>query len=387
MYLYMATHISEFTIESYRGLKDIRINNLGDFNILLGNNNCGKTSVLELLSTLHMPLNIQSWIRNVSYRSDIFGGNSIYSSIPQLFCIDDDIHINSFVVNFHNDSNIKIKFQYTHELVALQLQDIKNIDRFAHRIISSNIDKNRNDINYLENDLDNIIVDNIDLLHCISEVNEDKKTRSNIQDIYSFTRRIDTFTGKSMYQIIPVSFKRFGCNDINISRIIENNIHHKLLLDLIRLFDESIEDIILSEYKNNDRLEYDYMVRSNQHIKVVPLSCYGDGLKQAISIFAHMIYAKNGILLIDEFDSALHTQNMPEVVKKIIDACKLLNVQLFISTHNNEAIKMFLDGAKEDLCSTRLLRMRKLKDRTICKTFDGQEALDNIDNLGMDYRI
>lgn len=47
-----ARHIDDFRIEAYRGIKDLHLQDLNDINILTGNNNSGKTSVLELLSSL-----------------------------------------------------------------------------------------------------------------------------------------------------------------------------------------------------------------------------------------------------------------------------------------------------------------------------------------------
>lgn len=155
------------------------------------------------------------------------------------------------------------------------------------------------------------------------------------------------------------------------------------MLELLKKFDCNIDDIISVEIDDNTR----YMIRNNNTIKAIPISCYGDGIRQVISIFCCLITAKDGILLIDEFDSSIHTQYMPEIVNLLINACKDLNVQLFVSTHNQEAIKSILDSAGNSLKNTRLIRMRKINNKTICKTINGQEALHNINCMGMEYRI
>ena len=51
----MARHLSELSIGTYRGIRDLCIKDLGDINILVGDNNCGKTSVLEALQILCDP--------------------------------------------------------------------------------------------------------------------------------------------------------------------------------------------------------------------------------------------------------------------------------------------------------------------------------------------
>ena len=38
-------HIDEFTIQAFRGLRDVKLEGLGQINLLVGENNSGKTSV------------------------------------------------------------------------------------------------------------------------------------------------------------------------------------------------------------------------------------------------------------------------------------------------------------------------------------------------------
>ncbi|MDE6983706.1 MAG: hypothetical protein K2O99_04110, partial [Lachnospiraceae bacterium] len=56
-------HISKLNVDCYRGLKNLCLDGLNDINILTGNNNSGKTSVLEVLSGLGNPNSISTWIR------------------------------------------------------------------------------------------------------------------------------------------------------------------------------------------------------------------------------------------------------------------------------------------------------------------------------------
>ena len=51
----MARHISKMHIAAYRGIKDLAVDNLGDINIITGNNNSGKTSFLEVIQILCKP--------------------------------------------------------------------------------------------------------------------------------------------------------------------------------------------------------------------------------------------------------------------------------------------------------------------------------------------
>ena len=50
--------IEELNIENYRGLNNVIIPALSNINIFVGNNNCGKTSVLESVKLMGEPTNI-----------------------------------------------------------------------------------------------------------------------------------------------------------------------------------------------------------------------------------------------------------------------------------------------------------------------------------------
>ena len=45
-------YIKELSIDSFRGLKNIKISDCADVNLILGDNNAGKTSVLESICLL-----------------------------------------------------------------------------------------------------------------------------------------------------------------------------------------------------------------------------------------------------------------------------------------------------------------------------------------------
>ena len=63
-------HFEKLTISRFRGLSRLELDGLGDFNVLLGANDVGKTSVLEAIfllagfANLHLPVRVTNW-RNV----------------------------------------------------------------------------------------------------------------------------------------------------------------------------------------------------------------------------------------------------------------------------------------------------------------------------------
>src|SRR5271166_3044487 len=60
--------LDNVTINGFRGLKDLRLEGLGLINVLVGPNNCGKTSVLEALSILCNAFEPFEWVSMVRRR-------------------------------------------------------------------------------------------------------------------------------------------------------------------------------------------------------------------------------------------------------------------------------------------------------------------------------
>ena len=54
--------LDSFTVNHFRGLRDLRLETLGSVNLLVGLNNSGKTSLLEALAIYCDPSNIRVWL-------------------------------------------------------------------------------------------------------------------------------------------------------------------------------------------------------------------------------------------------------------------------------------------------------------------------------------
>src|SRR5438132_8906359 len=72
-------HIDEFTIQAFRGLRDVKLEGLGQVNLLVGENNSGKTSVLEAFSLFCNPLDVRKWLTMVDPQ------DSLSNQIPWIF--------------------------------------------------------------------------------------------------------------------------------------------------------------------------------------------------------------------------------------------------------------------------------------------------------------
>ena len=100
-----------------------------------------------------------------------------------------------------------------------------------------------------------------------------------------------------------------------------------------------------------------------------------------------ILSCKSGVVLIDEFETALHTSSMSKVFKFVIAVSKEFNVQLFLTTHSLEAVDKLLNCSDEDIDSIRVIRLKKKDTETLGKVTTGSEALEERNAYNLELRV
>ena len=84
--------LNQLYIENYRGIKDLAIAQLKQINLIVGDNNCGKTSVLEAVELLRTSGNLANIYRIARQRDRlaIMSANSIFDNFLCMFQRNED---------------------------------------------------------------------------------------------------------------------------------------------------------------------------------------------------------------------------------------------------------------------------------------------------------
>jgi hypothetical protein len=77
--------LESLTIHQFRGLRDVELRGLGRFNVLVGLNNSGKTSVLEAIATYARPLRPSEWVDVVRRRDVTYSRAVLLEGLRWLF--------------------------------------------------------------------------------------------------------------------------------------------------------------------------------------------------------------------------------------------------------------------------------------------------------------
>ena len=160
-----------------------------------------------------------------------------------------------------------------------------------------------------------------------------------------------------------------------------------LALQMLRIIEPKILDLAFLT-QNKQRTPY---VRLANVKERTPLHSMGDGIFRLLQIILKVLKARDGFLLIDEFENGLHYSVQPEVWRLIFELAKRYNIQVFATTHSWDCIESFAKVAKEreDLEGV-LFRMgrsvRKSDNGKIIATEFNEDELYNLTKDNIEVR-
>src|SRR5271157_300240 len=118
-----------------------------------------------------------------------------------------------------------------------------------------------------------------------------------------------------------------------------------LVLDWLRMLEPRIEDLayIGDEGFQRNRVALLKVEAEGR----IPLRSMGDGLTRLFHVGLAMASASKGVLLIDEFENGLHWTVQEKLWNALSKAAQKFSVQIFATTHSRDCIESFAAAGKE----------------------------------------
>lgn len=326
-------------ISQYRKLLDLRINHLNRVNIFAGGNNTGKTSILEGFYLLSQINDLNAVLDLEQYRGKFYK----------------DFHSKSINRNFHEIVELSGIFNN----VDVQLSILKEETE-------DNIDK----ANYLSTIKANAIVNNVTLT---SNINLFSNKEPELY--YLKTQKLCQASFTSPYRYNGNLLKKAHANAINQK-------YYDDIIEFIKVnMDSSIEKIEMVNYEDESR----FVVNSSRVSHGIDITKYGEGLQRVFEIALLMGYSKDGIICIDEIDSAIHKSLLFKFTEFIQRSADKFNVQVFLSTHSKECIDAFIAN-KYNNDNITAYALNDVDGKVICKYIKGTRLEDLIESINIDIR-
>lgn len=365
----MAIHLNEFNIKHFRGINHLELKNLNDINIITGDNNSGKTSVLENINFLSGANNLRNLIYNtrnamIYIPTQSLNGLSEYEKISFLFPADEDF-MNTISYSFTmNHKHFDVTLNKEETIETLSKLEIDGLQKYTNINIT------------------NDEVRDVRKMHLTFKINE----QLSETDFYEFSRtRFSNDDSLNFINTTYISPFKHTENTLVLSKILNNPSMYEEMLDILKAFDKGILSLnmdTLSDYSHTKSVT----VLSKEHNRAIPLMYYGDGMKKAILLMSSVIASKHGILLLDEFETAIHTSAMDSIFKWILDTCIKLDVQVFLTSHSKEAIEKVLKCSPDLQSKINLYTLYKKDNQSLVRKLTCSEAIEANDSLGLELR-
>ncbi len=336
----ITSHFSDATINKYRKLENVTIKNISRVNIFAGGNNKGKTTILEAFYLLSQLNDLPSYIELERYRG-------------------------KFLEDF------PAKWVDKNFISSIDLKAIFNTKETGLLIKKEATEEDMDKTGYLNSLVAEAYVGNTNLnsnIHLFSNKEpEYRYTKSQILCQSAFTSPY-RYNEKLLYTAHKLA--------------IENRYFDKVIQFIKTNLDDTIEKIDLV----NDEGENRFRVTSTSVEKAIDITKYGEGLQRVFEIALLLGYCKNGILCIDEIDSALHKSLLIKFTEFIQQIAKEFNVQVFLSTHSKECIDAFVENEFPDDELTAYALEENAEGKIECNFLLGNKLKQLVETINIDIR-
>ncbi|MGZ0080590.1 hypothetical protein CWO84_00915 [Methylomonas sp. Kb3] len=350
--------LTNLRIKNFRMLEDLEIPKLGRVNLIVGKNNSGKSSILEALRIYAGDANLEllSAILNEHDESYSLDRTSLDGSIKNWLGLKNLFPNRKFPssenINISLSSNEKnlLKIEY----IFYYFKDESDIDEDGQPFSTRRRVIVKPDLSNVKDSALLYPAIRITLESGKNTIQELEETKNQFSTFWLLNSKLYSF-GLSYVPSDFLSSEQLSTlwDEITLSP------YENIVIKALKLIDDRIEKLAFIEsHQNNSRFA---IVKTKDVENRIPLSSMGDGMSRILQLILSVFPAKDGILLIDEFENGLHYSVQEEVWRIIFQLAKELNIQVFATTHSWDCIESFTKTAIESPGDGILLKVSRSK--------------------------
>jgi AAA ATPase len=363
-------------IKAYRGLKNITLQNLSRVNILVGENNTGKTSILEAIQLLRDPEVVDNVLSIAKKRQP----RNIMVQSANLIPFDEFLY--SFPVQGEQKDIVIYATDYELKKWHIELCGTIKKEIFDKEDLSES-EQRRYDLYCGEDGEISVISGNfLYISENLTSENSYSFRETQLRPDVSMKETLDI----KKENMSRVSIVYISPMDVYTNRVLNANFYKGMrvseketLIQLLRLFDERIIGIEIGMLNAKPTILIEL-----ENIGLMPVSLFGDGLKKILTLASAIVKTKHGIILIDEFETGIHQRALVQVADWIASAAEERDIQIFLTTHSSEAVNALVQAQKKQQIDMSAYRLELYMGDTFVKQFRSDELLELVNKQGMD---
>ena len=350
--------IRELHLENFRALREFGMTGLGRVNLLVGTNNCGKTSVLEAIHVLAAPGTPGPLWNALARRGEIRDDSDEREVDVAHIVHGHEIEVGGYfsVSGKNDDDERSVRATF--------------IERDPQQLLQQKWRSSRQRSLFEADPDDEASLGSIDLSLEWNSPDQSPKLQ------WPLTRR-----GALLREVLPASSRQVidgaspvqfitteGLTRDHVVALFEATVltpDETMVVEALRTIEPEIER--LASVGSSRRYGYGFGSRGGIAMLVggkrVPIGSMGDGVWRLLGIALSLVRAERGILLIDEIDTGLHYSVLVDMWRLVYETAKRLEVQIFATTHSRdcyEALASVAEAGRYDISLQRIERGKPL---------------------------
>jgi len=354
--------IKDIQVKNYRAFEDFSMSGLARVNLLVGKNNCGKTSLLEALQIFASGGHPRvlwdiGWERGeLILKADSEAERAGPELDPGFFYRNHEIDSgSSFEISGNNGLDDTISFSIIEMDTSDDEEDLFEDDPNYEQTLSLSIKTKR---------LDRPL--RLSLSHSNGIIMSPRRFKiidldeKAIPTTFIRTKSLDHEEMGNLWNSIALTPEEDEI--VGALRILDPKVERIAFLSLdLRRFRSSRRGIVL-KLKDSD--------------VPMPLGSLGDGMHRLLALTLAVLQNENGILLVDEIDTGLHYTSMPDMWKLLLRVAERRNVQIFATTHSWDCVMGLAKVCETDTVLQDQVSMHRIEsDATQSVVYSGEELI------------
>jgi hypothetical protein len=320
--------LKNIKVEAYRGFRELDVEGLNRVNLFVGQNNSGKTSILEAAQVIASEGNIGVLLRSLRRRGESVPANELERNVEE-YDVSHLFHGHSmklgscFKLEGFNGKTVSVSCEIVpapqdKEIGQLPIFDIEGASQLALSLRVGSAPP--------------VYVP----LSPFGGIPVDALRRRPPGMGAGLGVLAGDSTEVSPIRVVPTE----GLENRSMSVLwdaVALTPDEPKVIEALQIIEPSIEKIAFLG-REAVRSSGGIVVKLKDSDARLPIGSLGDGVKRLLSLSLSVIRATGGYLMVDEIDTGLHHSVMEGMWRIVITTAKRLNVQVFATSHSQDCI-------------------------------------------------
>lgn len=328
--------LSSFTAQNFRQFTKLDLPKLGQVNLFVGRNNAGKSALLEAIEVYVTNASYQTLLEILSAREETWGGNSASNDLP----VGGEVFRHLF--RGHKLPTLDVAGIVIGPLLE-PAQQLQLTTAFYQTTTQEDglVQRMKIDAAQMLDAPEDVE------MHLVSVENGETRRIIDLNTPNKYNRASSRigFANRMPIQVVPTR----NIQPAKVAALWDSvgltDLEQEVIKGL-QLIEAGITGVAFVKssgphekpWVREDRVPLARMMGQKEPL---PLRSMGDGLTRLFHITLALVNAKNGVLLIDEFENGLHWSVQEQVWTTVFTLAKRLNVQIFATTHSRDCVQAF----------------------------------------------